>query len=403
MIKPVWPYRLKKSHPLYGHVIAAWVFDNAGGQVIFRDLVGVNNGFIVGSTIKPTVTDDGIGIDFTGDNSTDRINLGSISSSNRLSLYGETAVTIFFKGMSRGTTKNLYPRVIDKSNGGGSAAGYSLFMVNTAVAGGALNTFGFQVNGSLGFTSLSSVPLNRQVTLAASTLLGTSSPTQYYIDGLLDYTTVSRTITPPATTTNAAIGNWNHSIDREWDGTKDCLYVFDKVLSANEIKSLNDDSYQIIEEVRPLKQNSIYAAISLPAAGDTYTLTAATGAFNLTGNDTSLLSNKLLQADSVSFNLTGNDTGLLSNKVLSADSGAFNLTGNDALLVYTPITGDTYTLTAEAGAFNLTGNNAGLLSNKVLSAETGIFNLTGNDALLVYTAITGDTYTLAAAQSRYHV
>lgn len=147
--------------------------------------------------------------------------------------------------------------------------------------------------------------------------------------------------------------------------------------------------------------------VPAPAAGS-YTLTAETGAFTLTGNDAgtlfgrrlvadqqsyaltgneaNLLFGRRLTADQATFTVNGNDAGLIAARRLTADAATFTLTGNDAGLVYAPA--GVYTLTADTGSFALTGSDAGLiyapLNNYVLTAETGGFSLTGNDAGLQY-------------------
>ena len=188
--------------------------------------------------------------------------------------------------------------------------------------------------------------------------------------------------------------------------------------------------------------------IWVPAAagGATYTLTAASGSFALTGQDAGLAFNRVLAADtqsyaltgqatglafnrtlaaaSGSFTLTGQDAGLAFNRVLSAASGSFALDGQDVTLTYTPISGATYTLGAASGSFALTGQDTGLAFNRVLTADTQSYSLsgdvaglafnrvlaadtvsyalTGQDVTLTYTS-NGFTYTLTAESGSFEV
>ncbi len=123
--------------------------------------------------------------------------------------------------------------------------------------------------------------------------------------------------------------------------------------------------------------------------GPTYTLTAATGVFTLTGNAAGLRVSRKITAGTGSFTLTGNAAGLIAGRKLSAATGSFTLTGNSVNLVYTPIGGPTYTLAAGTGSFVLTGNAAGLRVSRKITIGTGAFVLTGNPVNLVYTPVGG--------------
>lgn len=114
------------------------------------------------------------------------------------------------------------------------------------------------------------------------------------------------------------------------------------------------------------------------SGGATYTLTAATGSFSLTGNATGLTVARQITAASGGFTLTGNSAALTAARLLTAATGTFTLTGNAADLIYTPSGGYTYTLTAASGSFSLTGNATGLTAARVLAADSGSIVLTGN-------------------------
>ena len=47
----------------------------------------------------------------------------------------------------------------------------------------------------------------------------------------------------PTTTTNAAIGNWNHTTDRIWEGSIACVWAWDRCLDEPEILALSADPY----------------------------------------------------------------------------------------------------------------------------------------------------------------
>lgn len=153
--------------------------------------------------------------------------------------------------------------------------------------------------------------------------------------------------------------------------------------------------------------------------GPTYTLTAESGTFALTGAAAGLIYARRIQADSGSYALTGAAAGLvygrrlvadagtyaltgaaaglIYNRRLDAASGAYTLTGADATLTYTPVGG--YTLVAESGSFTFTGQPANLVYGRRLQADAGSYSLTGSDATLTYTQVGG--YTLTAESGSY--
>lgn len=138
--------------------------------------------------------------------------------------------------------------------------------------------------------------------------------------------------------------------------------------------------------------------------GPTYTLTAESGTFALTGAAAGLIRGRRLQADAGSFaltgaaatlaygrrlvadagtyTLTGAAAGLIYNRRLDAASGAFTFTGADATLIYTPVGG--YTLVAESGSFTFTGQPASLVYGRRLQADAGSYALTGADVSFRY-------------------
>ncbi len=239
---------------------------------------------------------------------------------------------------------------------------------------------------------------NERVFLGASSSGGTTA--KAYKNGI-DVTTGPASATLSAS--SPAIGS-NGSAAQFWDGTIELAIYWDgRVVPAWVFAELYRNPWQIFEEI------STPLFIPIAAVGATYTLTAesggftltgvansllaarllsaSTGSFSLTGNAASLLYNRALVAQVGTFSLTGNSVNLLFNRVLQGNTGAFTLTGNAANLVYTPF-GVTYTLTAETGSFNLDGKIASLLANRVLRAQVGDFDLTGNDAGL-YLVIPG--------------
>lgn len=87
-----------------------------------------------------------------------------------------------------------------------------------------------------------------------------------------------------------------------------------------------------------------------------YVLSAAAGAFALTGQDAAFVSGKIISADAGAFALSGVSTGLLLQRRLVADAGSFALSGQPAALSKVIW----YIMGAGSGSFALTGMNASL-------------------------------------------
>lgn len=142
---------------------------------------------------------------------------------------------------------------------------------------------------------------------------------------------------------------------------------------------------------------TVTLAVATPSAGATYTLTAAQGSYALTGSASGLTAARKIVAGQGSYNLTGQAATLKAARRLTAAQGGYALTGYAADLVYTPIGGATYTLSAAAGTYTLTGQASGLRAARKLVAGQGLYSLTGVAAGLVrgfrLTAASG-SYTL---------
>lgn len=134
-----------------------------------------------------------------------------------------------------------------------------------------------------------------------------------------------------------------------------------------------------------------------------YTLTADSGGFTLTGQNVSLLTDRILPSAAGSFTFTGQAAGLFKGFHLGAASGSFTLSGQAAGLAASrllaaalssfTLTGQDvslllgYTLAAGAGSFSLAGQDIGLLADRLLAAAPGSLTLTGQDVTLTYTPL----------------
>ena len=193
------------------------------------------------------------------------------------------------------------------------------------------------------------------------------------------------------------------------DNSPDALFVGDigpmilhgRILAPAEIRTLHADP------LAPFRQRrSIPFGVTISGA-QAYTLTADTGAFNLTGNDATLTGPATaytLTADTGAFTLTGNDVDPDADRQLTVSTGTFTLTGNDAILTKSSfakfvVDTGTFTLTgndtalkadhdvaASTGSYTLAGNASDLPADRQLVADTASVSLAGNDATLTYSA-----------------
>jgi len=136
--------------------------------------------------------------------------------------------------------------------------------------------------------------------------------------------------------------------------------------------------------------------LALGGSGPTYTLTADSASYALSGQATGLSFNRVITADSAAYTLTGQATGLAFNRVLVADSASYALTGQAVTLTYTPLSGPTYTLTADTQSYALTGQSVGLARGWTLSAESASYSLTGQNVTLSYS---GSAYDIKVYQA----
>jgi hypothetical protein len=249
-----------------------------------------------------------------------------------------------------------------------------------------------------------------------------------YLDGVLVDTDTG--ITGTYTTNPISIGYYDTGT-LGFDGDIGLVQIYNRPLRGDEVAELAADPMGMFRQRR-----SIPFGVTISGA-QAYTLTADTGAFNLTGNDATLTGPAAaytLTADTGSFTLTGNDadpdadrqlvaatgaytlsgtaTDLDADRQLTASTGAYTLTGNDAILTKSSfakfvVDTGTFTLTgndtglkadhdvaASTGSYTLTGSAAGLPADRQLAADTASFSLTGNDATLTY-APTDPTLTAA--------
>lgn len=162
---------------------------------------------------------------FVFDGSDDYIELGSIDSSNPLSLYGQNEFSIDM-WLAPEFEGDDYQRILDKSDAGSGTNGWSIFQrpasKYTYLYIDATGVSTYQDNGAS-----SGIWRNYLWTRKGTT-------TKLYVNGsLVDTEYVTKSV--PSDTTGMRIGSWNHSTGREYNGKMGCIKVYNKQLSEAEV------------------------------------------------------------------------------------------------------------------------------------------------------------------------
>lgn len=169
----------------------------------------------------------------------DQITLGSITSTDALSLSANTGDSMTFDIWMNATGGgDSYQRIIDKSNGGSAANGWAI----TRPSSNATPGFEFYMGGVQRFTTDASSYYNFgewvNIIVTCDVVDSTNDFRSIgYVNGLqilTDNRTNSLT-SDPTTTTNAAIGTWNHSTGREFKGIVGSIIIYNRALSSQEI------------------------------------------------------------------------------------------------------------------------------------------------------------------------
>ena len=174
-------------------------------------------------TNSPTFNSNEGGDSISFDGNDDYVDLGSQSGDLRLSgSNGTISVWMYMEDVSSGDS---WKRMVDKSNGGNGSNGYTFFVHTDGMLTGNVNTSGLS-------SSAGAITDNKWFHVIFAWDGG-----QHYLykDGSLLHS-VSNTTLPPSTTTNMRIGSWNHGASREFKGRISQVCIWNRKLSAVEIK-----------------------------------------------------------------------------------------------------------------------------------------------------------------------
>jgi hypothetical protein len=172
--------------------------------------------------------------DFDGDN--DYVEMGTIGTSHPLQLSSPSGggITIML-ALWFDTGGDAFQRVVDKSNNGSSANGWSIYPNNPTPNAGQLN---FEFSGG---TDLQSGIIPTANTWSIWSFTWNSSTGAWeWKQNNSSTATGTRTYAIPSVETGMRLGTWNHSTGRELNGRIGFLMVYDKVLSSTELSQNYD-------------------------------------------------------------------------------------------------------------------------------------------------------------------
>lgn len=369
--KPKPGVRIDPTHPLSRGLVGCWLFNEGAGNVL-HDISNVQHHGTLTNMDPPT---DWVGSAHGGalhfDGADDFVELGTIPVGHPLQI-ADDEITITVWVRQEGLI-DAYQRVIDKSTSGSGANGWSLAMHPEIDAGE--RQVHFYAGGVFALrTAALAYELDRFYFIVA-TGTGTANEGAIYINGLPASLVANLGYNIPEVQTNARIATWNHATGREFEGLIDQVSVYNRALSAQEVKQLYTDPYCNLLRV-PIRRYSTLGAIvtmdALTLASTAQGLTLVPGAISLTMDALTLAS----QAQSLS----------ISPGAVAIAMDALTLAGSvvspSIISGVVPIVMDTLTLTSSAPS--IIAKASILLDALTLASSTGSLTLaTGATSVLM--------------------
>ncbi|GMU73881.1 MAG: hypothetical protein AMXMBFR44_0800 [Candidatus Campbellbacteria bacterium] len=217
-----------RSGSLSDGLIAHWTFDGKYMTPNVRDAAGSYHGVLTNQTATTTrIGRIGQALEFDGDN--DYVNLGTIPLSDPLQLSDDVlTISAWFYQKSGGDS---FQRIIDKSSNTGATNGWAFFADPSDP-----NSIWFQSAGSE-LRSADNV-YNQNEWTHAAVVFRANDVKKIYVNGQEVSLQTSNNLNIPNSAVGARIGTWYNATTREWNGYLDDIRVYNRLLSANEIKRL---------------------------------------------------------------------------------------------------------------------------------------------------------------------
>jgi arginine utilization protein RocB len=128
---------------------------------------------------------------------------------------------------------------------------------------------------------------------------------------------------------------------------------------------------------------SLLLALTGGGGPTSYTLTASTGTYTLTGVSAGILKSKVVSANSGTYAYTGTAASILRSKRVVGASGSYSYTGVSASLLRSRV------LVGNSGSYTLSGTSANILKSRLIVGIPGTYTYTGSTANIVYTPSVG--------------
>ena len=220
-----------KVHGILGNLIH-WTSSRAGmkkdanGRISKVYSLSGNNATQVLSAKQPLLITDGI--QFAGNN--EHLFLGSIDSTNPLSLYPSQQGSIEYCLKTNALGVDDSQRIIDKSTGGNGADGWGVFVEATGN-----DSHGSLANGvaNISLTIISETSFTHIVSNFNSSFGGDIYKNGSFSETVANYSSI------PAATAEMRIGAWNTDDRRDLEGILKDIRVWDIQLTATQASELN--------------------------------------------------------------------------------------------------------------------------------------------------------------------
>jgi hypothetical protein len=243
--------RLSPNHKLNDSLVGWWLMNEGAGKVV-HDLCNRHHGTLINNAAF-THSQYGSATTFPTDGGTDRVDLGAITAEDRLSGYATQQISMLVRGykIPDASINNTFPRLFDKSSGGSAADGWCLSWLPSG------DYWQFYLDGvafnSSSVSSFASAGGLFDILIVADK---TANTVTFYHDGKF-LSSVSLVFTTfSSTTTDAAIGNWNHSTDRQWNGSINYVQIWDRALTPEEAVTVTAFPYGTLDNPRLLSYDA---------------------------------------------------------------------------------------------------------------------------------------------------
>lgn len=394
--------KIDYSSPQAKGLVAFWPLNNFSGSVA-SDLVSNNNGTL--SNASWVTSQAGKVLSFNG--TTSSVNLG-----NATYIYSNAAFTISLKVFLNSFTQNYPEPITLRTN-----TTYPLEIALSNQAGYLGITFG---SGSNWFCGKNGVASNTYVNVWTHIVLtynglgaSTSSNFTLYVNG--QSSALSASSAYATQSQKSILGGSTGSSYNLFSGLISDVRIYNRAITLSEAR----DIYYFPNLIY-LKRRKILTSSS--SASNSYTLTANSSSFSLTGQNASLLFGHILISVQGSFSLTDQSATLRSIRSLPCTQGSFSHNGQSANLykgISLSCEHGTFTLTAQnnafakgfgincvQGSFSLNGQSAVLSATRILTSAQGSFSLSGQNANLrkgIFLECSNGTFTLTGQDADlYH-